>query len=44
VDRGQLIGYLGATGEASAPHLHLEVWKEGVAVDPRVLFPGDPPR
>lgn len=44
VDRGQRIGYLGASGEASAPHLHFEVWKDGVAVDPKVLLPGDPPR
>jgi murein DD-endopeptidase MepM/ murein hydrolase activator NlpD len=44
VDRGQVIGYLGATGEASAPHLHFEIWKDGVAVDPRDVIPGDPPR
>ena len=44
VDRGQVIGYLGATGEASAPHVHFEVWKDGVAVDPRSVIPGDPPR
>jgi murein DD-endopeptidase MepM/ murein hydrolase activator NlpD len=44
IDRGQVIGYLGGTGEASAPHLHFEVWKEGVAVDPRSVIPGDPPR
>jgi murein DD-endopeptidase MepM/ murein hydrolase activator NlpD len=44
VDRGQLIGHLGGTGQASAPHLHFEVWKEGVAIDPRQVLPGDPPR
>jgi murein DD-endopeptidase MepM/ murein hydrolase activator NlpD len=44
VDRGQLIARLGATGEASAPHLHFEVWKNGVAVDPRLIIAGDPPR
>ena len=44
VDRGQVIGYLGATGEASAPHLHFEIWKDGVAVDPRDVLPGEPPR
>jgi murein DD-endopeptidase MepM/ murein hydrolase activator NlpD len=44
VDRGQVIGYLGGTGETSAPHLHFEVWKEGEAVDPREVIPGEPPR
>ncbi len=44
VDRGQLIGNLGGTGQASAPHLHFEVWKEGVAIDPRQALPGEPPR
>lgn len=44
VDRAQQIGYLGGTGQASAPHLHFEVWKDGVALDPRLIIPGDPPR
>ncbi len=44
VDRGQTIAYLGGTGQASAPHLHFEVWKEGVAIDPRLAIAGDPPR
>ncbi len=44
VDRAQQIGYLGGTGQASAPHLHFEVWKDGAPLDPRLVIPGDPPR
>jgi murein DD-endopeptidase MepM/ murein hydrolase activator NlpD len=44
IDRGQVIGYLGSTGQASAPHLHFEVWKDGEVVDPRQVLPGEPPR
>jgi len=41
VDRGKVVGYLGGTGQASAPHLHFEVWKDGEAMDPRQVIPGD---
>lgn len=34
VVRGQLIGYIGSTGEASGPHLDYQVWKDGVNVNP----------
>ena len=34
VERGQLIGYVGATGQTSGPHLHYEVWKDGKNVNP----------
>jgi murein DD-endopeptidase MepM/ murein hydrolase activator NlpD len=44
VEAGQVIAYLGGTGQASAPHLHFEVWKDGEVVDPRTVIPGDPPR
>ncbi len=34
VSQGQVLGYVGDTGNASGPHLHLEVQKNGVPVDP----------
>jgi murein DD-endopeptidase MepM/ murein hydrolase activator NlpD len=43
VRRGQVVAYLGDTGEASAPHLHFEIWQNGMAVDPREFLAGEPP-
>ena len=37
VSQGQVIGYVGATGTASGPHLDYRVKKDGVFVDPRRL-------
>jgi murein DD-endopeptidase MepM/ murein hydrolase activator NlpD len=34
VTTGQVIGTVGSTGRASGPHLHWEVWVNGVQVDP----------
>ena len=35
ITRGQTLGFLGSTGKSTAPHVHFEVRKNGVAVDPR---------
>jgi len=42
VEPGQTIAALGGTGRASAPHLHFEIWRDGEAVDPRIVIPGSP--
>lgn len=34
VSQGQLIGYVGATGAATGPHLDFRVWKGGTPIDP----------
>ncbi len=43
VDAGQVIAYVGKSGQATAPHLHFEVYVQGEAIDPRQILEGDPP-
>jgi murein DD-endopeptidase MepM/ murein hydrolase activator NlpD len=39
VETGSRLGTVGATGDATGPHLHLEVRLRGAAVDPRPALP-----
>jgi len=38
VKRGQLVGYSGETGTVTACHLHFEVYKNGVTVNPMTML------
>ena len=41
VERGDLIGYSGNSGKSTAPHLHYEVIKNGIKVNPIHYFSRD---
>ena len=44
INRGDIVGYVGATGRATGNHLHYEVWVDGKPVNPLRLLAQPPPR
>ena len=40
IKRGDLIGYVGNTGRSNAPHLHYEIFKDGVRINPINFYYG----
>jgi murein DD-endopeptidase MepM/ murein hydrolase activator NlpD len=43
VARGEPLGQLGNTGNSTGPHLHFEIRRQGIRLDPLELLPSDPP-
>lgn len=39
VDRGATVGVAGSTGHSTGVHLHFEVWKDGLPMDPLDVLP-----
>ena len=40
VTRGEKVAQVGQSGKATGPHLHLELWKDGRALDPAAYLSG----
>ena len=39
--RGDLIGYVGSSGRSNAPHLHYEIFKDKIRVNPVNFYYGN---
>jgi murein DD-endopeptidase MepM/ murein hydrolase activator NlpD len=40
VKRGEIIGYVGSTGNSTGPHVHYEIWEKGKSVNPKKYLQG----
>lgn len=40
VKRGDIVGYIGSTGNSTGPHVHYEVWQDGRAINPNRYLEG----